>query len=180
MMRPAGIWQRRAGVDDAAVLADLYAACGLEDADAWGAAAIAGLLRLPGVFAVLAGIPANVAGPPAPASGLVIGRVAGGEAEILALGVTPEARRRGLGRSLVQAAVVQAAAAGAEAVYLEVAAGNRPARALYRALGFVRVGRRLGYYPADRTGDVRRDALVLRRVLAPPAGPTGDAATDAG
>ena len=52
---------------------------------------------------------------------------------------------------------------GAGAMFLEVAAGNAPALALYAREGFAEVGRRRRYY-SDGT-----DALVLRRDLT--AGP---------
>ncbi|WP_254453743.1 hypothetical protein [Siccirubricoccus sp. G192] len=52
-----------------------------------------------------------------------------------------------------------ARARGAAAMFLEVAAGNPAALALYRGLGFDRVGQRRRYYPDGS------DALVLRRDL---------------
>ena len=58
--------------------------------------------------------------------------------------------------------------AGAEAMFLEVAADNAAAIALYAgAGGFVRVGARPGYYPRE-TGAI--DALVMRRDLNTKAG----------
>ena len=50
--------------------------------------------------------------------------------------VAPAFRGRGLGRSLVEAAVAKIRDAGLHAVSLNVAAGNEAARALYRSLGF--------------------------------------------
>ena len=53
--------------------------------------------------------------------------------------------------------------AGAESLFLEVAADNAPALALYRGLGMVEIGRRKGYYPASAgAGAPRRDALTMR------------------
>jgi ribosomal-protein-alanine N-acetyltransferase len=88
--------------------------------------------------------------------GLVLARVAAEEAEILTLGVVPRAQRRGLGGALLRAAMVRAAGLGARAMFLEVAEGNAPARALYTAHAFSKVGRRRRYYPNGG------DALVLR------------------
>jgi ribosomal protein S18 acetylase RimI-like enzyme len=51
--------------------------------------------------------------------------------------VAPEARARGLGRALLEAAVAQARAwPGVEQVQLAVMTANAPARALYHAAGF--------------------------------------------
>jgi len=97
--------------------------------------------------------------------GFALGRVAGPEAELLTLAVHPEARRRGLGRALVDAFEEAAAARGAAEVLLEVAVTNAAARALYGGLGYVAVGRRPGYYRRAAAPPV--DALVLRRELGP-------------
>jgi ribosomal-protein-alanine N-acetyltransferase len=112
-------------------------------------------LELPGVFVLFD-----------PAGAMVMARVAAGEAEILTLAVLPAQRRQGLAGALMQAAIAQCEALGAEALFLEVATRNQAARALYAGFGFEEVGRRRGYY-AD--GD---DALTLRRPLTPaPADP---------
>jgi ribosomal-protein-alanine N-acetyltransferase len=81
----------------------------------------------------------------------------------LTLAVAPEARRRGLGRALLDAGLAAAAASGAEAMFLEVAADNAAALALYAGAGFDRVGLRRGYYP--RVAGSAADALTLRRAL---------------
>jgi ribosomal-protein-alanine N-acetyltransferase len=86
--------------------------------------------------------------------GLLLLRVAADEAEILTIGVT--ARRRGIGRRLLAQAIASARAAGATAMFLEVAADNKAANALYAGAGFIQVGERRGYYPDGG------DALVLR------------------
>ena len=72
----------------------------------------------------------------------------------------PAARRGGLARGLMLAALQLAAAVGAEAMFLEVAADNDAAIGLYRGLGFERIGLRPGYYP--RKGDKPVDGLVYR------------------
>ncbi len=86
--------------------------------------------------------------------GLIIARKAGGEAEILTLAVAPGSRRLGIARALVEQA---ASAAGDVTWFLEVAAGNTPALALYGRLGFAECGRRHDYYSKGQ------DALTLRR-----------------
>jgi ribosomal-protein-alanine N-acetyltransferase len=138
--------------DDVAVLAGLHA---VSFDDAWDAPAIAALLATPGTFAVWA------------VDGFILVRAAGGEAEILTLAVSPPARGRGLGRSLVTKAAAHAVTLGAESLFLEVADGNRPALALYAGLGFLQVGRRTGYYRG-------RDAAVMKVPL--PLPPSADMA----
>ncbi|HEY1376259.1 MAG TPA: GNAT family N-acetyltransferase [Gemmataceae bacterium] len=56
--------------------------------------------------------------------------------EVAYVGVVPEHRRRGYGRELVVKGLVEAKAAGQPGVTLAVDARNRPARELYRRLGF--------------------------------------------
>lgn len=87
-----------------------------------------------------------------------------GEAELLRLGVTPQARRRGLGRRLLAAALDSLRAGGRPVCHLEVRAGNLAARTLYEALGFRLAGRRRGYY-ADG-----EDAVRYRLETGPAAG----------
>jgi ribosomal-protein-alanine N-acetyltransferase len=141
--------------EDLAPLAAIHAAC---FPDPWGAKALADLLATPGTFML------------AEAVGFVMARTAAGEAEILTLAVSPPARRRGLAASLVREAASHAQQAGAETLFLEVAAGNDAARALYTSLGFAEAGLRRAYYTVGR--DVPEDALVLRANLPlPPAWP---------
>jgi len=127
-------------------LATLHAAA-MSDPRPWSAAEFAALLARPG--AVLVGTP----------DGLALLQVAAGEAEVLTIAVAPGARRRGLGGRLLSQALERAAAMGAGVAFLEVAEGNRAARALYARAGFAEVGRRRGYYAGG-------DALVLRKELA--------------
>jgi len=113
----------------------------------WDTASLAALLASPGVFAL------------EEADGFILIRVVADEAEILTLAVRPSARRSGLGARLVEAAVVRAAALGADRMFLEVAEDNAAARALYARAGFHEAGRRRGYYA--RADGSREDALVL-------------------
>jgi len=139
---------------DMAPFAAIHALC---FPDPWDAKALAGLRATPGTFLFAA------------VAGFILGRVAAGEAEILTLAVSPEARRFGTATALVVAAAGHAHALGARDLFLEVAAGNLPARTLYRRLGFVEEGRRKAYYAQGR--DKPEDALVLRSDL--PLSPLG-------
>lgn len=136
-----------------ALLARLHAAA--FPAEPWNEAAFAGLLAMPGAFALVA----TRDGAPA---GLVLARVAADEADIITLGVAPQARRGGIGRALATAAAARAAQRGATRLFLEVAAANDAARRLYLSLGFQEIGRRPRYYPDGA------DALLLARPLSPP------------
>lgn len=106
-----------------------------------------------------AGVFAFVAHDEDPA-GVVLVRALAGEAEILTLAVPPWARRRGVARALMAAALGAARELGAAACFLEVDVDNVPALALYEGLGFERAGVRKAYY--DRGGAGRADALVMR------------------
>jgi ribosomal protein S18 acetylase RimI-like enzyme len=75
--------------------------------------------------------------------------------------VAPEARGRGVGRALVEAAIARARAwPGVVQIHLEVAVHNDAARALYDSLGFGVIGREpRGLRLPDR--DVDEDYMVL-------------------
>ena len=90
--------------------------------------------------------------------GYVVAWFAGGEGEIANLAVDPGARGRGVGASLLDAALGEAIRQGANHVFLEVRSSNVRARQLYESRGFAEVGRRHRYYrrPVE-------DAVVLRR-----------------
>jgi ribosomal-protein-alanine N-acetyltransferase len=95
-------------------------------------------------------------------AGFILCRLIAGEAEVLTLAVRPGARRQGVARALLAEALALAAASGAS-TFLEVAADNPGAIALYDRAGFERVGRRAGYYA--RPGAPAVDAIVMRRTL---------------
>ncbi|MEP7182754.1 MAG: ribosomal protein S18-alanine N-acetyltransferase [Betaproteobacteria bacterium] len=91
--------------------------------------------------------------------------LAPGEAQLLNLSVVTDARRQGLGRTLLDLFVVDARRLGAEQVFLEVRESNTAAIALYEAEGFARIARRVSYYPGAGVDAPREDALVMRRAL---------------
>ena len=93
------------------------------------------------------------------AEGFALYRAVADEAEFLTLAVLPEARRAGL----LAACEDGGRAAGAVRLFLEVAAGNLAARALYRRAGYRECGRRKGYYL--RPDASRDDALVMEKAL---------------
>lgn len=144
-----------ATADQAEMLAALHARAFPK---AWTALEIAKLLDNPSVFAVLS---REKSGP----RGFAMAWAAAGDSELLTVAVIPEARRKGVGASLVTAASVAALVRGAATMHLEVSVDNEPARALYAKLGYEEAGRRAAYY-AGEGGAV--DALVMRRKLPRP------------
>lgn len=139
---------RQAGPDVSAALADLHADC---FARPWTQTAFHDLLDQATTFCLILGEPRVEAA-------LLIG-VAAGEAEILTICVRPEKRRLGLAARLLSRAMATLSAQGVERLFLEVAADNAAALALYAGSGFQPVGLRPSYYAA---GEGRRvDARVL-------------------
>lgn len=90
--------------------------------------------------------------------GFALGRVMADEAELLTIVIAPSHRGKGTARTLLTGVDEMARKLGATQAFLEVAADNRAARALYAATGWTQVGVRPGYY--DGT-----DAHLLRKTL---------------
>lgn len=145
----------RASPGHARQLAELHA---LLFAQCWDEASFGRLLAHPGSAAFLA----RVTTPPHTV-GLILGRLAADEAELLTLGVHHGHRRLGIARRLAAALMHTAKGAGAKRLFLEVGRNNAAAVALYRGLGFCQVGLRQGYY--HYAGPRRDDALVLALAL---------------
>ena len=92
---------------------------------------------------------------PAPPAAVARGALADGWLGVTAVTVAEEHRRRGLATAVMAALHRWAAARGARWVYLQVAADNAPARALYRRAGFIEHHRyhyRLGPPPVQGPG----------------------------
>ena len=81
------------------------------------------------------------------------------EVHLLNITVAPSQQRQGWARFLLDALALWSRGQGAQWLWLEVRAGNAPARALYDRYGFQQVGLRKGYYPAG--GLRREDAVVM-------------------
>jgi len=137
------------------VLASIHAAA-FTDPRPWSAAEFTTLLAGPGVFLGAEG------------RGFVVGRVILDEAEVLTIAVSPEAQGQGLGQRLMAEFAAKAVARGAVRGYLEVAAHNAAARAVYARAGWAECGRRKGYYHlADGTPT---DAVLMACTFAQPTG----------
>ena len=74
---------------------------------------------------------------PAPVAAVARGVLTDGWLGVTAVTVAEEHRRRGLATAVMAALQDWAAERGAHSVYLQVVAGNAPARALYRRAGFI-------------------------------------------
>ncbi|WP_031343327.1 GNAT family N-acetyltransferase [Novosphingobium lindaniclasticum] len=92
------------------------------------------------------------------AAGFSLSRTGYEEEELLLLAVSPEYRRLGLGRSILDALRLAAAGRGARRLLLEMRRGN-PAQSLYSAFGFYQIGERKEYYRTPGAG--RIDALTF-------------------
>ncbi|CAG7616017.1 ribosomal protein S18-alanine N-acetyltransferase [Leucobacter soli] len=84
----------------------------------------------------------------------------GTEGDIQTIALAPEARGAGLGRTMMNVLLDEAARRGVHEVFLEVRADNPVARGLYASLGFDEIGVRPRYYQPD---DV--DAVVMRLMM---------------
>jgi [ribosomal protein S18]-alanine N-acetyltransferase len=122
--------------------------------EAWTRSQCAGILPMPGVRLVVARFGDGRA------AGFALYRTISDEAELLLLAVSPEFRRRGIGKMLLDQFLDAARDGGAGRVHLEVREGN-PAVIMYRLAGFSLVGRRHKYYHGRTGGEF--DALTLSR-----------------
>ncbi len=107
-----------------------------------------------------------------------------GEGHVTTLGVDPGWQGRRIGARLLLRLAVEARAAGATALTLEVRLSNVAAQRLYRWFGFAPVGIRKDYYARSHEDglvmwvhDVDSDAYgahlaAIARTLGDPAGPT--------
>ncbi len=73
-------------------------------------------------------------------------RIVGDEAELLRIGVLPEARKRGQGSALLRAMLEDLEKEKVRRCFLEVRCSNHAAISLYRKFGFQESGRRKAYY----------------------------------
>jgi [ribosomal protein S18]-alanine N-acetyltransferase len=137
----------------AAPLSLLHQACFPDDP--WSPAEMARIIGIAGFFGRIAWASDEPAG-------LALALDLGDECELLALGVAAERRRAGIGSALLSAICAEVLRRGRRRVFLEVAADNTAARALYAGNGFVQIGRRPNYY---RRAAGQADALVLCRKI---------------
>lgn len=91
-------------------------------------------------------------------NGFIVWRVVADEAEIITIGVHPDARRGGIASAMLTLIENDAKQRGAQKIFLEVAENNHPARAMYERNGFVQIGVRPKYYDGI-------DAILMEKKL---------------
>jgi [ribosomal protein S18]-alanine N-acetyltransferase len=157
----AGFRLVQMGEHDLLEVVEIEQSCGLSQ---WGWDAYHAELGKPEAIMLVARAPGAEALNGRQLAGYVAARLGAGEVHVNNIGVRDEARRLGLGSALLGLALDVAAERGAGEAVLEVRAGNLPAQALYRRLGFEVVGQRRRYYrePVE-------DALVMTKRLGPTA-----------
>jgi ribosomal-protein-alanine N-acetyltransferase len=82
----------------------------------------------------------------------------GEESHLLNIAVRPDARKKGIGRSLLRECIRRSMLAGGRRIFLEVRPTSQEAIRLYEKEGFRAVGIRRGYYT-----DTGEDAIVFAR-----------------
>ncbi len=78
------------------------------------------------------------------------------ELEIFRIGVKPSCQREGIAKLLIEKLISFGKEEKAARVLLDVRQSNRPARALYKKMGFLEDGKRRDFYE-----DPREDALLM-------------------
>ena len=89
-------------------------------------------------------------------NGFIVWRATLDEAEIITIGVHPDARRSGIAAAMLGIMAADLKKRGVKHIFLEVAADNVAARALYEQDGFVQIGVRPKYYDGV-------DAILMRK-----------------
>lgn len=92
-------------------------------------------------------------------NGFIVYRAIADEAEIITIGVAPDARRTGIAAAMLGIVENELHRAGVKKIFLEVAETNAPARALYTNGGYNEIGRRPKYYDGV-------DAIMMAKELA--------------
>lgn len=91
-------------------------------------------------------------------NGFIVWRAVADEAELITIGVAPDARRTGIGAAMIGIMEGELKKSGVKSVFLEVAENNAPARKLYEQNGYVQVGVRPKYYDGI-------DAIMMKKDL---------------
>lgn len=91
-------------------------------------------------------------------NGFIVWRTTLDEAELITIGVAPDARRTGIAAAMMGIMESELKKSGVKSVFLEVAENNIPARKLYEQNGYVQIGVRPKYYDGI-------DAIMMKKDL---------------
>lgn len=91
-------------------------------------------------------------------NGFIVWRATLDEAELITIGVAPDARRTGIAAAMMGIMEAELKKSGVKSVFLEVAENNTPARRLYEQNGYVQIGVRPKYYDGI-------DAITMKKDL---------------
>lgn len=89
-------------------------------------------------------------------NGFIVYRAVADEAEIITIGVAPDARRTGIAAAMLGIIEGDLKKRGVKHIFLEVAADNAPARSLYQGNGYTEIGTRPKYYDGV-------DAIMMKK-----------------
>lgn len=91
-------------------------------------------------------------------NGFIVWRAVADEAELITIGVAPDARRTGIGAAMIGIMEGELKKSGVKSIFLEVAENNAPARKLYEQNGYAQIGVRPKYYDGI-------DAIMMKKDL---------------
>lgn len=91
-------------------------------------------------------------------NGFIVYRQTLDEAEIITIGVAPDARRSGIAAAMLGIVEQELKKSGVKSIFLEVAENNAPARKLYEQNGYVQIAVRPKYYDGI-------DAIMMKKDL---------------
>lgn len=91
-------------------------------------------------------------------NGFVVYRITLDEAEIITIGVAPNARNTGIASAMLGIVIGELKKNGVKSIFLEVSSDNTPARKLYESNGFTEIGVRPKYYDGV-------DAIMMKKDL---------------
>ena len=91
-------------------------------------------------------------------NGFIVWRAVADEAEIISIGVAPDARRAGIAAAMLGIMENELKKNGIKSIFLEVAEDNLPARQLYKNNGYNEIGVRPKYYDGI-------DAIMMKKDL---------------
>lgn len=91
-------------------------------------------------------------------NGFIVWRTALDEAELITIGVAPDARRSGIAAAMLGIMETELKKNGVKNIFLEVAKDNLPARKLYESNGYNQIGVRPKYYDGV-------DAIMMKKEL---------------